>query len=109
MTAALCSANTKVDEAFDCYSTHVYQTFNAIGEAAGLIDNCVAGHDLCPPCDSEEQHVITKGRCPYQMAWHLADDDLTGEKIINPFKGINSTTPCLQVNFIRNNFDNIFS
>ncbi|XP_073820177.1 uncharacterized protein isoform X1 [Musca autumnalis] len=104
MTTVDCNANTKIDEAFDCYSTNVYQTFTSIGEVTGLVENCVAGHEFCPPCENEDLNV-TKGRCPYQMAWHLADDDLTGDKIVNPFKGINSTTPCLQVNFITKNFN----
>ncbi|XP_013115473.2 uncharacterized protein LOC106093045 isoform X1 [Stomoxys calcitrans] len=104
MTIAECSANTKIDEAFDCYSTNVYQTFTSIGEVTGLIENCVAGHEVCPPCANEDPNSI-KGRCPYQMAWHLADDDLTGEKIVNPFKGVNNTTPCLQINFIIKDLD----
>ncbi|KAI8119717.1 hypothetical protein FF38_14003 [Lucilia cuprina] len=103
MTTAECSSNTKIDEAFDCYSAHVYQTFSTMGEVNGLIENCLAGHDFCVSCDNEDASII-KGRCPYQMAWHLADDDLTGDKIVNPFKGINSTTPCLQVNFITKSF-----
>lgn len=103
MTAAECSSNTKIDEAFDCYSVQVYQTFTTMGEVNGLIENCIAGHDFCAPCDDENSE-ITKGRCPYQMAWHLVDNDLTGDKIVNPFKGINSTTPCLQINFITKNF-----
>lgn len=107
MSTSECSSNTKIDEAFDCYSFNVYQTFTSIGEVNGLIENCMAGHDYCPPCDNDVDNLDqVKGRCPYQMAWHLADDDLTGDKIVNPFKGINSTTPCLQVNFITKNFLN---
>uniref|UniRef100_A0A1A9VUU0 Uncharacterized protein n=1 Tax=Glossina austeni TaxID=7395 RepID=A0A1A9VUU0_GLOAU len=103
INSAGCMANTKFDEAFDCYSAQVYSTFTAIGEAAGFISNCMAGHDVCPPCNDENLSAV-KGRCPYHMAWHLEDDDLSGETIFNPFKGINNTTPCLQINFITNDF-----
>ncbi|XP_075144585.1 uncharacterized protein LOC142219519 [Haematobia irritans] len=99
LTSAECSANTKIDEAFDCYSTNVYQTFSSIGEITGLIENCIAGYELCQPCPNDDPDYI-KGRCPYQMGWHLADQDITAENIVNPFRGVNSTTPCLQINFI---------
>ncbi|KAL9898871.1 uncharacterized protein ACN427_006808 [Glossina fuscipes fuscipes] len=105
MNSAACMANTKFDDAFDYYSMQIYATFTAIGEAAGFISNCMAGHDVCSPCNDENLSAV-KGRCPYHMAWHLEDDDLSGETIFNPFKGINKTTPCLQINFITNDFVN---
>ncbi|XP_011181842.2 uncharacterized protein LOC105211870 [Zeugodacus cucurbitae] len=98
MKTAECNAAMKIREVFDCYNLQVFSTFNTIGEVMGLVENCIAGQEFCPSCGDDT--VLTKGRCPYHLSWHLADSDMTSEKINNPFKGIAKTTPCLQVNFI---------
>lgn len=98
MKAAECNADMKIREVFDCYNLQVLSTFETIGEVKTLVENCIAGHEFCPTCGDDA--ALSKGRCPYHMSWHLADSDLSSEKINNPFKGITKTTPCLQVNFI---------
>lgn len=100
MKTAECNAAMKVREVFDCYNVQVFSTFKAIGEVMASVENCIGGQEFCPTCGDDT--AVTKGRCPYHMSWHLADSDLTSEKINNPFKGITKTTPCLQLNFITN-------
>ncbi|XP_054746933.1 uncharacterized protein LOC129252763 [Anastrepha obliqua] len=98
MKTAECTAGTKVREIFDCYSVKVFSAIKIIGEVMELVENCITGQKFCPSCGDET--AFTKGRCPYHLGWHLAESDLTSEKINNPFKGISKTTPCLQINFI---------
>ncbi|XP_037951007.1 uncharacterized protein LOC119681791 [Teleopsis dalmanni] len=99
MSSAECSANLKLKETFDCYGIQVFNTLDAIGGINGLVENCINGHEFCPSCS--DQLSATEGRCPYQIGWHLGEDDVTSEKITNPFKGVTKSTPCLQINFIR--------
>ncbi|XP_037948456.1 uncharacterized protein LOC119679933 [Teleopsis dalmanni] len=90
-----CSGTGRITQSLDCSFTILYNTISVIGETTRLIDNCIAGLEYCPPCQS-----APVDSCPHSIDLTISDLIYKNATIKNPFYGLNSTVPCIKIYFV---------
>lgn len=89
---AKCSADIRINQAWECAFTSIYNTVSAVSTAVRLVDDCIFNQLACASV------TCTTG-CTTHMVISLNENDFQNETIKNPFIGLNSKLGCIEMTF----------
>ncbi|XP_017864646.1 PREDICTED: uncharacterized protein LOC108614939 [Drosophila arizonae] len=92
MQQAKCAADIRINQAWECAFTSIYNTVSAVSTAVRLIDDCIFNQLACASV------TCTTG-CSNHMVISLKENDFNNETIKNPFIGLNSKLGCIEMKF----------